>query len=50
LHFTIEWTDVNTGMRFARTLFLSTLADDEYMKDVHFSLEERSTNAAGRVS
>lgn len=45
LHFTIEWTDVNTGMRFARTLFLSTLADDDYMKDVHFSLEDRSTNA-----
>jgi hypothetical protein len=45
LHFTIEWTDVNTGIRFARTLFLSTLADDDYMKDVHFSLEDRSTNA-----
>jgi len=48
LHFTIEWTDVNTGMRFARTLFLSTLADDDYMKDVHFTLEDRSTNEKGR--
>jgi hypothetical protein len=48
LHFTIEWTDMNTGMRFARTLFLSTLADDDYMKDVHFSLEDRNTNSQGR--
>lgn len=35
LHFTLEWADANTGMRFARTFFTSTLAEENYMKDVH---------------
>lgn len=42
LHFTLEWTDVNTGMRFARTFFLTTLANDDYMKDVHLSADSGS--------
>ena len=28
-------------MRFARTMFLCTLVSENYMKDVHFSQEER---------
>jgi hypothetical protein len=40
LHFTLEWTDSNTGMRFARTMFLCTLVSENYMKDVHFTQEE----------
>jgi hypothetical protein len=40
LHFTLEWTDINTGMRFARTMFLCSLVSDNYMKDVHFTQEE----------
>jgi len=42
LHFTLEWTDVNTGLRFARTMFLTTLVADDYMKDVHLSPDEES--------
>lgn len=38
LHSTIEHCEKNTGLRFARTLFLSTLArDDKYMDGVWFS-------------
>ena len=40
LHFTLEWADANTGMRFARTFFTSTLAEDNYMKDVHLTEDE----------
>lgn len=50
LHFTLEYTDVNTGMRFARTMFLTTLVSENYMKDVHLSPDDdsHSTNQFGR--
>jgi len=38
LHATVEHCEKNTGLRFARTTFLSTLArDDKYMEGVWFS-------------
>ena len=38
LHATIEHVERNSGLRFARTIFLSTLAkDDKYMEGVYFS-------------
>jgi len=40
LHFTLEWCDTNTGMRFARTFFTSTLVEENYMKDIHFTEDE----------
>ena len=41
LHMTIEHTEKNTSIRFARTMFLTTLVKDEnYMKDVWFTDDE----------
>ena len=38
LHMTLEHIEKNTSIRFARTMFLTTLVKDEnYMKDVWFS-------------
>ena len=37
LHMTLEHTEKNTSIRFARTMFLTTLVRDEnYMKGVYF--------------
>ena len=50
LHMTLEHTEKSTSIRFARTMFLTTLVKDEnYMKDVYFSDDEdlRTSSAQG---
>lgn len=39
LHFTVEYTEKNTNLRFARTYFLSNLSQ-HYMQGYFFSEEE----------
>ena len=40
LHMTLEHTEKSTSIRFARTMFLTTLVKEDYMKDVYFSDDE----------
>lgn len=37
---TIEYTDAETGMRWARSYFLTALVSEDYMHDVHFTDEK----------
>lgn len=48
VHFTFEYVDGNTKMRFARTYFLSTLSPN-YMRNIYFSEDEekRKPNERG---
>jgi len=49
LHFTFEFSEKNTNLRFARTYFLTNLSQ-RYMEEYHFSNdeEERKANQNGR--
>jgi hypothetical protein len=50
LHFTLEYVEKNSGLRFARTYFLSNLSQG-YMRNMYFSQEEehRRTAPQGKV-
>lgn len=39
VHFTIEYVEKNSGLRFARTYFLSNLSQN-YMRNIYFSQDE----------
>ena len=51
LHFTFEFSEKNTNLRFARTYFLSNLSQ-RYMEDYFFTdeEEERKANPNGRIN
>jgi hypothetical protein len=42
LHMTMEYSDAETGMRWARSYFLTALVRGgaDYMKDIHFTEDE----------
>lgn len=50
-HYTVEYTEKNTNIRFARTYFLSNLSQ-HYMQDYYFSEEEenRKPSDQGRIN
>ena len=51
LHFTMEYVEKNTNLRFARTYFLNNLSQN-YMRNMYFSQDEdfRGTNPQGKVN
>ncbi|CDW75335.1 UNKNOWN [Stylonychia lemnae] len=51
LHFTFEFTEKNTNIRFARTSFLSNLSQ-HYMEGIYFTddEEERKCNPNGKIN
>tara|TARA_B110000285_G_scaffold214596_1_gene260129 strand:+ start:1104 stop:1409 length:306 start_codon:yes stop_codon:yes gene_type:complete len=50
-HFTIEYVEKNTGLRFARTYFLTNLSQN-YMRNIYFSQDPdfRTPNEQGKVN
>jgi hypothetical protein len=50
VHFTMEYVEKNSGLRFARTYFLSNLSQN-YMRNIYFSQEEefRKPSPNGKI-
>jgi hypothetical protein len=51
LHFTLEYVEKNTNIRFARTYFLTNLSQN-YMRNIYFSEDEekRMKNPQGKIN